>query len=96
MANICSNEFYCTSENEENLKYVEKFLNENFDADAEIYDDSIDAYFSSKWVFPEELMDKMYEGLPDKEDFYARCLSVEYGCDYVAYHKCEEGGWYVV
>lgn len=95
MANICENTFYAYSENKENLDFIEKFLNDNFKADVSIDGECIDAYFDSKWTFPEELMNKMFDKLPDKNDIYMRCLSVEYGCDYVSYHKCEdESGWY--
>lgn len=95
MANICDNTFYAYSENEENIKYIEKFLVDNLQADCDLYDDSINAYFDSKWTFPEELMDEMFDGLPDKNDIYMRCLSVEYAMDYIDYHKCEgENGWY--
>lgn len=94
MANICSNEFYAYSENKENIKYIKDFLIRHLMADCDCDDDHIDAYFDSRWTFPEELMDEMFEGLPDKDDIYMRCLSVEYGCDYVAYHKCEDNsGW---
>lgn len=35
-----------------------------------------------------------HKRLASKDDLYARCLSVEYGMDYVAYWKCNEEGWY--
>lgn len=95
MANVCDNTFYAMSDNAENIDYIETFLTNNLQASCDVYDNCIDAYFDSRWTFPEELMDKMFEELPDKNDIYMRCLSVEYGCDYVAYHKCEgETGWY--
>jgi len=94
MANICSNDFYAFSEKKENIKTIERFLIDTFEGDVDSDDESVTAYFDSKWTFPEELMNKLFEILPDKSDIYMRCLSVEYGCDYVAYHKCEENGWY--
>ena len=39
-------------------------------------------------------MNRLYEGIPNKEDIYMRCLSVEYGCLYHALWICEnEEGW---
>ena len=94
MANMCDNTFYAYSEDRNNLKYIKKFLEENLEADVEINIDTIDAYFDSKWTFPLDLMDELYKGIPNKNDIYMRCLSVEYGFDYVSYHKCEgEDGW---
>lgn len=95
MANICDNTFYAYSEDAKNIDYIDTFLTNNLQANCDIYDNCIDAYFDSRWTFPEELMNEMFEGLPNKDDIYMRCLSVEYGCDYVGYHKCEDNtGWY--
>lgn len=97
MANICNNEFYAESNSEETLNFIEKFLADNFEVyDINVQDFYIEAWFESKWTFPEEKMGDMYEQIPDKTDLYMRCLSVEYGCDYVDYHKCDEDGWYQV
>ena len=38
-------------------------------------------------------MRKLYESIPNKEDIYMRCLSVEYGCMYHALWECDENGW---
>lgn len=95
MANICENTMYVASNNEENLNFIEKFFNEEFSyADCCNNGDSLDIYFDSKWTFPEELMQKLYEGIPDKSDIYMRCLSVEYGCMYHALWYCDEDGWH--
>lgn len=99
MANICNNEFYAYSDNPENIKYIQDwFVNEytNYIEIETTSDTTVDGWFESRWTFPEEQMNQLYEGLPDKEDIYMRCLSVEYGNDYVDYHKCEEDGWYQV
>lgn len=95
MANICSNTFFASSNNKENIEYVSKFLIDNLEADVDEFDDCIDAYFDSKWTFPEKLMDKLYEGIPDKSDIYMHCLSVEYGLLYHALHVVHEHtkGW---
>lgn len=94
MANICSNELYATSEDESNLEFISKFLDEKLYAD--IYDsasDFIEASFDSRWTFPESLMEELYNGIPNKEDIYIRCLSVEYGNLYHALWVCDEDGW---
>lgn len=95
MANICNNEFYAYSENPENIKTIENFFEENWGY-CDIYNvttEEIEVRFDSKWDFPEEKMDELYSLIPDKENIYMRCLSVEYGCDYVAYWKCNSDGW---
>lgn len=84
MANVCTNEFYAYSESKENIKYIYDSLSKWFYCD--IYDSSdeeIYANLESKWVFPEEFMDELYDNIPDKKsEFYMRCLSYEYGCMY--------------
>ena len=94
MSNPCSNTFYAYSEDRKNIEAIIKFFNEWPYSDIEDSGESVDVYFESRWDFPEEEMKKLYESLPNKEDIYMRCLSVEYGCDYVAYWKCNEEGWY--
>lgn len=95
MANICNNEFYAYSEDKNNIATICKFLKDTFGGYVECNDDSIDACFESRWDFPEVEMDKLFEIIPNKEDIYMRCLSVEYGQDYIAYWKCEDvNGWY--
>lgn len=98
MANICENVLYAYSEDEKNLDFIKKFIEDNFDADVDYCDDNgIDGYFDSRWTFPEEIMEQMIDELPNKKDetLYLRCLSVEYGCLYHALHICEniEDGW---
>ena len=57
---------------------------------------SVESQFDSKWSFPEEEMKELFNGLPNKDEIYMRCLSVEYGCRYVEYHECEgKEGWYL-
>lgn len=95
MANICDNTFYVTSQDKNNIDYIEKFLQEEFDY-IDIYKDSdfLEAYFESRWVFPENIMKDMFEGIPNKNDVFMRCLSVEYGDLYHALWICEnEEGW---
>ena len=93
MANPCENTLYATG-SEEVLDIISKFLKENFDADVEIEDDYLDAYFDSKWTFPLEAMEELFNTIPKQEDFYIRCLSVEYGCMYHALWYCDKNGWH--
>ena len=93
MANICNNDFYATSENPENIKTIEKFFSEVPYADVDSFDNDITVYFESRWDFPEESMQELYDKIPDKEDIYMRCLSVEYGCLYHALWVCDKDGW---
>lgn len=94
MANICENTFYACSEDPKNIEYIKEFLGNNFEADVDWDNDYVNAYFDSKWTFPEELMNDMYDNLPNKEDIYMRCLSIEYGCLYHALLIADEnGGW---
>lgn len=36
---------------------------------------------------------ELYDKIPDKEDIYMRCLSVEYGCLYHVLWVCDNNGW---
>lgn len=98
MANVCSNEFYAYSNNYDNIEHITKFFEKwNCYGNAEIINDetSVDVDFNSKWVFPEEDMNELFNSILDKNDIYMRCLSVEFGNDYMAYWKCkDETGWY--
>lgn len=91
MANWCDNTFYATSENEENINYIYDFFKKSdYTYDLGFKEcDEIEIYFDSKWTFPEDFMQDLINGIPYKEDIYMRCLSVEYGCEYVAFNKWE-------
>lgn len=84
MANICNNEFYLTSNDFANIKYAKEwFENSDLDCYTEVIDDDcIEVNFSSKWTFPDELMQEFVDGIPNKEDIYIRVMSIEYGCYY--------------
>ena len=93
MANMCENSLYVTSDNPENIKTIEDFFSKMPYADVDTFDNDMSIYFESKWTFPEELMQELYDKIPDKEDIYMRCLSVEYGCLYHALWVCDKDGW---
>ena len=95
MANICTNTMYVESETRENLDAVITFFNNNLKYyDYEDDGDSLDISFDSRWVFPEELMEELFEAIPNKSDIYMRCLSIEYGCMYHALWYCDKDGWH--
>lgn len=93
MANVCDNQLRVYTENEENQKYVIDFLKKNLHAEIEGDNTEIEAYFDSKWMFPTDLMEELYKGIPDKKDIDMTCLSVEWGCRYCEFHTCDEDGW---
>lgn len=93
MANICDNTFYAHTEDEDNMNVIIEFFENWWDASVERDGDSVDIYFESKWAFPEEQMQGLFEAIPNKEDIYMRCLSVEYGTLYHALWVCDEDGW---
>lgn len=92
MANICENTLRVSSESVENLDYIAKFFKSIGDVN-EFSAETLDIYFDSKWRFPEELMNDLYNNLPNKNDIDMTCLSVEWGCYYCQFHTCDENGW---
>lgn len=93
MANICNNTFYAYSEDSNNIKVIEDFFNDWYGADYEINDGNIDVYFNSRWRFPKDEMEALFNSIPNKADIYMRCLSVEYGNMYHALWECDKDGW---
>lgn len=96
MANICTNMFFCSSESKNVLKQVEEYLQKTFDTyHLEVDEDGnfLEAEFNSKWSFPMGEMKKLTTNLKEDENLYMRCLSYEFGCDYVEYMIFENGEW---
>lgn len=93
MANICSNQMYVYSEDRTNIKTVLDFFHDWPYAEKEDSGESADIYFDSKWVFPEEQMNELFNLIPNKDDIYMRCLSYEFGNLYHALWVCDEDGW---
>lgn len=92
MANICDNTLRVYTEDYNNINYIKDFFNSIGDIE-EISNNDLEIYFDSRWSFPEELMDKLYNNLPNKQDIDMTCLSIEWGCFYCAFHHCDENGW---
>ena len=97
MANICDNTFFASSENQESLNVLAAFLEENLSVDfIDQSEDYLDLQFSSRWVFPCEVFEELlkeHKELSEDTTLYMRCLSTEYGCDYVSYRTYRDGAW---
>lgn len=98
MANICDNNFYFSCEhNFDKWKdKLETTLNEHFIYEPSYWDNCIEGYFDSKWCFPIEVLETIFEedskqAIDDK--VYFRCLSEEYGLGYVAMNIYKDGFW---
>lgn len=93
MSNPCDNTFYAYTEDSANVEVIKNFFDNWHNADCEVDGGQIDVYFDSRWDFPLEEMNNLFESIPNKKDIYMRCLSVEYGCLYHALWICDEDGW---
>ena len=94
MANYATNLFFASTENEQDLNKIEAFLDENFvDSFIERMDDTLDTQFSSRWVYPEELMNELITSLEDKDKIYIRVLTYELGDEYVSFRTFSQGKW---
>ena len=70
MANYATNIFHARTENKTDLDKIEAFLDDTFSEFTNRYGDSVDAEFSSRWVYPEEEIKKLVESLEDKDKVY--------------------------
>ena len=50
----------------------------------------IEGYFNSKWDFPMYIFEDFFN---EFDDVYMRCLSEEYGNNYIALNIYEDGYW---
>lgn len=100
MANICDNRFILINEGDDDefLKIKHRLIeiigyDQHSLLSGEItYEDEdfIEGYFESRWVFPEEIMKNI---IPEETNVYFRCLSEEYGCEYVAMNVYSDKCW---
>ena len=96
MANYATYLFYAETKNMDDLKKVEDYLEENFcDCFVNRLGNSIECEFSSKWVYPEEMMDNMISLLEGKNDIYIRVLTHELCNEYVSFRVFRNGEWNV-
>lgn len=98
MANICYNKFYLSIECAEDIfEDLVRQLEDKFNVEIfydEYNDDCsfIDGGFDSNWSFPHHLFKGFFESF-DNDTIYFRCLSEEYGCNYIALNIYEDGKW---
>ena len=96
MANICENTMHIYTEDKDNMDYFLACIKEMDEDDTKIThsdDMMLEVTFLSKWTFPEEEMDKLYKGIPNKDEFSITCLSVEWGQLYCQFATCNKDGW---
>ena len=66
MANYASNLLFASTENEKDLEKMAELLRENFfDCNVDWYDEYIDVDFSSKWCYPEGVIDEIISSLEE-------------------------------
>lgn len=93
VSNICDNKFYIYSEEntEEISKKLATLFKENLYGEITYEDQNIiEGWFESAWVFPDDLFKDFFN---EFNDIYMRCLSEEYGCNYVAMNIYTDNNW---
>lgn len=94
MANICTNIFYCKTDNEDNLTIINDFINDAFEWDFCNEDgNSIEGTFGSRWSFPESDFEELVGKLQPDDTLYMRILSHEFGCEYVSFRIYKNNKW---
>ena len=53
---------------------IEAFLDDTFDGFVNRHSDSVDAEFTSRWVYPEEEIDRLIASLEAKDKTYIKIL----------------------
>lgn len=93
MANYATNIFHARTENKQDLDKIEAFLDNTFDGFVNRQGDSVDAEFSSRWVYPEEEIKKLEASLEAKDEIYIRILTYELEDEYVSFRIFSQGKW---
>ncbi|WP_373146773.1 hypothetical protein [Bacteroides xylanisolvens] len=93
MANYATNIFHARTENKTDLGKIEVFLDETFNGFVNRQGDSADAEFSSRWVYPEEEINKLVESLEAKDKVYIKILTYEFEDEYVSFRVFSQGKW---
>ena len=76
MANYATNIFYARTENKADLDKIEAFLDDTFDGFVNRHSDSVDAEFTSRWVYPEEEIDRLIASLEAKNLYQNSVLRI--------------------
>lgn len=99
MANTCDNKFLLFNVgNEDDFKKIKHrlieaigFKDESFYGEITYEDeDIVEGWFESRWSFPDEEFEAI---IPNGTEVYFRCLSEEYGCEYVAMNVYKDDMW---
>lgn len=94
MANICYNQFYISfneEDRDEVIKRITDLFNEKLDGEITGLDsDYVEGYFDSRWVFPMHVFENIFD---DLNNIYMRCLSEEYGYNYIAMNIYTDNEW---
>lgn len=93
MANYATNIFHVRTENRTDLDKIEAFLDDTFNGFVNRQGDSVDAEFTSRWVYPEEEINKLVESLEAKEKAYIKILTYEFEDEYVSFRIFSQGKW---
>ena len=93
MANYATNIFHVRTENRTDLDKIEAFLDDTFNGFVNRQGDSVDAEFTSRWVYPEEEINKLVESLEAKDKTYIKILSYEFADEYVSFRIFSQGKW---
>ena len=93
MANYATNIFYARTENKADLDKIEAFLDDTFDGFVNRQSDSVDAEYTSRWVYPEEEIDRLIASLEAKDKTYIKILSYEFADEYVSFRIFSQGKW---
>ncbi|WP_342975310.1 hypothetical protein [Phocaeicola dorei] len=93
MANYATNIFHVRTENRTDLDKIEAFLDDTFNGFVNRLGDSVDAEFTSRWVYPEEEINKLVESLEAKEKAYIKILTYEFEDEYVSFRIFSQGKW---
>ncbi len=96
MANVCTNIFYCQTNNTENLDIFENALTDAFSCDLYTRDEKcIQGEFYSKWTFPETFFDDLITKLHPDDSLYIRILSYEFGMEYAGFRIFKNNRWVI-
>ncbi len=93
MANYATNIFHARTENQTDLDKIEAFLDDKFNGFVNRQGNSVDAEFSSRWVYPEEEINKLVESLEAKDGAYIKILTYELDDEYVSFRIFSQGKW---
>ena len=93
MANYATNIFHARTENQTDLDKIEAFLDDKFNGFVNRQGNSVDAEFSSRWVYPEEEINKLVESLDAKDGAYIKILTYELDDEYVSFRVFSQGKW---